>query len=466
MHKSHVAETTFGTVGQATYSTDLKRWEFVRDPGHDCQELRALGIDCLAIKSSFSPSEGSADHVHESRQRKLLSTRYPEATPAISLLLKEAKIGAHSISEQGVPKLGNLISLGRAVDVDNRKTKSAYQIFAVPDGEHGEDLKLYLAHFEYYGWKSDKRSWLAIPRIQNSDPGWWHGTGGPIQQVCFAPSTTGQSTLLAIRSAASIFVLKPLYRRTPVAQLKYPARGTSLLESCIDANKLLSVVCDSEPQGVFAHVSFNPWYKRQFAVIDSNGDWTIYEIKGKANSSKGYKALQIERKRLSNLGRRDDHPPLDSEDAKWAKIFWIKDVNIIVACNRLGLTIFDMKQRVVSTHDLKLRLGANDVILDVQQCSEINDLAIILTSSVISIVRIDRVVQPLKTSDPDRAEVHAEMLHTWKHDRDYCDKSLQICYTVDKDCKNLAFEQTVDVRANAIILQVLKSFCILRLNVY
>ena len=448
MHKSHAIETSYGTIGQALYSSDLKRWEFLRDPEHGCQELRALGIDCLAIGSSSSSSEGSTPHVHEPRQRKFLSIRYPEVTPAIPLLLEVAKSNIDSVSEQGTPEFGDLISLGRAVDVDNRKTKSAYRLLAVPDGDHGKDLKLYLTHVEQYGWRRDKRNWLAIPRIQNSEPGWWQGRSGPIQQVSFAPSIAGQSTLLAIRFPTSIFILKPLYRRKSIVQPIHFARDT--LGSCIDANQLLSVSYDAQPQGMFVHVSFNPWYKRQFVVIDSNGNWTIYEVKGKANSSRGYQALQIERNKLSKFRGRDNHSPLESEDKKWAKIFWIKDVNMVVASTRLGLMVFDMKQKLVSSHDLNLRLSANDIILDVQQCNDINDLVIVLTSFVISIVRIDRLSQPLKTSDPDCGEVRAEILHTWKHNRDSRDKSLQICHTIDNECENCPFNQIVEFRTDVV----------------
>ena len=448
MHNSYAAETSYGTVGQALYYTDLKRWEFIRNPACDYQELRAIGIEYLAIKPRSLSFEGSKANAHKSKQRKLLSLKYPEVIPAIPLLFDITKGDGDSIDRQGTARFGDLLSSGRAVDADNRKTKSSYRLFAVPDGDHGKDLKLYLVHVEYHSWRKDKRSWLAIPHIQNSEPGWWQGQSGPIEQVCFAPGIDQQSTLLAIRSSASIYILKPLYRRSPLAQSEHHAKAALYLESCIDANQLLYVGCDTEPQSVFIHVSFNPWYKRQFVVIDSSGYWTIYEIKGKANSSKGYQALRIERNKLSKFEGRDKYLSLELGDFEWAKVFWIKDVNMIIACSRLGLTVFDMKDRLVSIHDINLRLGANDVILDVQRCIEIDDLIVILTSFIISVVRIDRMIQHSKISDSDFTEIHPKILHSWRHNRDCRDKSLRFCYTIDNECKTITFDCITESRAD------------------
>ena len=437
MHKPHTAEISYGTIGQAFYNTDLSQWEFTRDL-NEFQKLRIFGIDGLAVASSRNAApEGSSTFVQKSQQRKLLSLRYPETIPAIPLLSEIAKeeIDAKYLLDLSALCYGDLISTGRATDFDNRKVKSAYKLFAFPDGKFNTDLRIHLAHTEYYCSARAEKAWLAIPRIQDVDPGWWRGKAGPIQQICFASSTDDQSDLLAIRSSRAISILKPLHRRSPIAQPAPPAKLSSFSESCIDANQLLSVSCDTKPWSVFVDVNFNPWHKRQFAAIDSNGNWTIYEIKGKAGSKRTFRALQMERDKLSKVEPCDWRPASGLEDDQWGKIFWIKDINMILACNRLDLALFDMEEGIISIHHIKVELAASEIILDVQKCIGIDDLVIVLTCSAISLIRVDRMANPEVSTQPGVSKVRSEILHTWRHNRDQSDKTLRLCHTVVNCCK-------------------------------
>ena len=437
MHKHHAPETSYGTLGQAVYDTDLKKWEFNRDP-NGFKKLRPVGIEGIAAashESTIHKRDGS--HVSDVQQKKLLSSRYPELIPAIPLLSRLAieEAIAEPVSNLDIVHNGDLVSLGRALDFDNRKVKSAYRLLAFPDENHNADLRIHLLRTDYYKFARAEKDWLAIPRTQEIEPGWWRSKGGPIQQTCFAPSTDEQSTLLAVRTPQSISVLKPLYRQRPVIRPGPSSRLSSVSESCIDANPLIIVSCDNEPGSVFVDVSFNPWYRRQVVVADSDGRWIIYEIKGKANSKKPFRASRVESNVLFKTDLFDCHPTFDSEDKGWGRVLWINDVNMILVCNRLDLAVFDMEDEISSTHHIRFELGKGDIILDVQKCIGIDDLLIILTSSIISLIRVNRKAQHKTSSHSGTSKAYIETIHTWRHNRDQADRSLRMCHAIDKCCK-------------------------------
>lgn len=90
---------------------------------------------------------------------------------------------------------------------------------------------------------------------------------------------------------------------------------------------------------VHAHVEFNPWYERQFAIIDESGKWRIWDIEGRQRRDLRMQTdLAVEEYTYGRISSTDD------ETGKgWGRIVWGGDLNTIMACDRKRAGLFDIR---------------------------------------------------------------------------------------------------------------------------
>lgn len=133
---------------------------------------------------------------------------------------------------------------------------------------------------------------------------------------------------LAVRTVGGTTVLRQTRLRSPPVGQSQPFAAKRLV--------------DVEAGGsVHAHVEFNPWYERQFAIIDESGKWRIWDIEGRqARDSRMRRDLALEGYASGHIST-----PGDETGKGWGRIMWGGDLNTIMACDRKRAGLFDIRVR-------------------------------------------------------------------------------------------------------------------------
>lgn len=179
---------------------------------------------------------------------------------------------------------------------------------------------------------------LLVPRIiePKLPPAYRFTT--PIRQVCFGGDPYRHDPInarVAVRTAGftKIFRLK---------RTRYPPPGH---KSCLLLQPLVTVVPDrSGGANEHAHVAFNPFYGKNFAVIDMKGNWKSWDINGNYipyQSNGGIRAV------LSASGSLTDEGDDDVKGDGWGRIAWGAESTSMYACDRHRAGLFDIRVGVL-----------------------------------------------------------------------------------------------------------------------
>jgi RNA polymerase I-specific transcription initiation factor RRN6 len=194
--------------------------------------------------------------------------------------------------------------------------------------------------------------------------------------------------------------------------------GGSDLQSRVDTNLLVTINIIDTGNAPHSDVSFNPWYEKQFAIIDDCGHWRVWDMQGRKYNRPNEIAhgfvVQPEGKSNIKMTQIVDG---------WAKILWATDTNALIACTRKSLSSWNLKSGNVRRVSRELDLEKNtNWILDVRRSSSSRNHILVLTSSQIFCLEVE-------AAKDYAGRGHAPTLKvvlSWRHSRDHEDTSLTI----------------------------------------
>ena len=434
----------YGHLGDTVYDSENREWYFTRSPGISETSITSLadGITdmtciarCLEPLGQFSTTlqsplllpplsdlRSAADH---QKNIKGLADSLPELAPSVHLLPSLTQASENIIVNTSThdPVISELFTLGKAADIENQRSGArTVDIAAVAGGPSGGAVRLVRLTKERPRWEGYTTVHLASQTLAGGDQGWWVGGGGQILQLRFSENWGAPSTWLAVRQSTTITILRPLLRRTPVAAHiagrddrltgKYPP-------SRLDANPMLDLhmsVTGGEP---YADVTFNPFYERQFGVIDREGRWWIQNIEGQRRRRNTWSVIPGPNGDL----RKSDVEPTATWDG-WGMILWAGTANTILVANRKILRIYNVKKnpRRLSDPDIGL-VGNSDWILDIKRRPSDYSHVFVLTSSSLFWLHFQSDEED-DEHEPERKV--GKVLLSWRHSRDHEDISMQI----------------------------------------
>lgn len=320
---------------------------------------------------------------------------------------------------------GNLFAVGSAFDADHMSGSRAVRILALPSGKAGNVLRLIRPGVEVLGWKKGDGVRISLMDPSLSAEGFWMESSGPIRQIV-PSSEDGSSNWFAIRQDAAITFFRPIIGKvmTPAAVPKeysniYPP-------SRIIPNPVAVLRADYSNANAYVDVSFNPWFTRQFGVIDDQGCWTLWIIEGRKSRRSG---LEI---RSVNTGKLYDNI-LDAKLNSWHRIMWVANVDTIIVCGRRHVAVFDVKSKSTLLTDLAPAIlgSRSDQILDVKRSvTNPNHMFILTTSRVFWIG-----VKPLTEENEPSSSHGAHIYLSCRHYRDTSSESLKIVVSGDDEGK-------------------------------
>lgn len=347
----------FGQVGQGTYDPEQHDWYWERPTISNCG-IQATDVFWPCLPPTL-PRFSSAPAPSKKVQQRNLTRRFPELIPAKSAIHEFEMMSPDGATEQ--KSFGHcLMGIGKARDVDRRGVNAAEMcnIVAVASGKAGEVLRLIRPHVKKLGWPNH-----AGIHIEVMDPSkpidecYWAETGGSIQQIKFALEKdgtsnwlAGSSASLAVRQPNCTTIFRPIRRREQVPAIvpknftfKYPA-------SRLTSNPIFSLPASKTGGFQHADVAFNPFYVKQFGIVDQAGFWSIWDMEGQ-EGQRTFKVEQTKHGRIYDHAEVVENQPQDQSENKyfaknddgWGRILWVGDVNTLVVCNRCYLAMFNIK---------------------------------------------------------------------------------------------------------------------------
>lgn len=275
------------------------------------------------------------------------------------------------------------------MDVERQPGYRTEPVIAIPHGEAGHVLRLIRPGIERHGWGSKNSVIVSLLGAKPLDCGHWVGTGGTIHQISFAEDGNVASTWLAVRQAFETTIFRPMYYSIPQPAVVPVGYGQMYPPSRLSTNPVAVLTAERTGSNRHVDIAFNPYYTRQFAVVDDTGSWSIWDIEGRVRQQS---TLELIPGKSGHIYDDYLHDPslndLNSADG-WHKFLWAGNVSTIVVCNRRHIAIFDIKSSPFRLNGTEiLPPSSTDWIRDVKRSPQNVSHLFVLTSSRIFWVEV------------------------------------------------------------------------------
>lgn len=361
----------YGHFGNATYQADERNWQFEKVPDLP-RILHPIGDPEIAVP--FSRFSLLADDTDRSTEQP--NIRYDRETtdlvklvpalqpPARSLQpLLHASEAVEGASHRHDPLQGTLLSLGRIFDASIRRST---QVAAFVSGPTGSDLRVVQVQLQKQGWDDSRDVWLEVPVLSGEEATWKSG-GAPIQQVQFAQPLEGGENLLAVRTTSRVLILKPVLRKAGPNRLHLKP----LFEVSTTGN-------GGEP---YADVAFNPWFPRQFAIVDQAACWRVWEFRSRESSDAS----------CVHTSSTDEESTTKSDlNDGWARLTWICSPSVMLVATRRAVTLHDITATPSKLQDVDVGIsGTSGWVLDVLGISSSPTRTLVLTTTHVHVMSVE-----------------------------------------------------------------------------
>ena len=389
------------------------------------RRLKPVGQPIIAL-------EGSAKILVETpwnasdRSRTItdLTQEHPELAPAAFLLsdLARTSEAVTEVTAGHDPTVSEVLAFGEAVDISiGRGRPRKIPIVALTAGAAGELVKLVRLVPAKMVWDDGGDAHLDCTTARGGEAGFWMGNGSRIQQLVFAEAEGKPSHWLAVRYHGAISILRPLL--LPDTDITASHDAGTLPVSRLDANHTLTL---AEQNGVpFSDLCFNPWNNQQFATIDQEGCWTIWNIEMSVNpKEKGHgTVIQRSQGHIRNGHKEGPASSFPTADG-WHRVLWVGVKDSIAVASRRSLTVFDIGNPLKMLYVIDIDQGKEgDWLLDLKQCSLDASSLFVATSSRILWIRVPSVGDYYNSNE---LKPGASILLSWDHSRDREDISLRL----------------------------------------
>ena len=355
----------------------------------------------------------------------------PELAPAASLLGPRSQVSEalESLTTEYDDLSSDLLALGTAVDYNLAK-KTPVRIIASVSGVARHLVRLALLQTSFYTWDRYPNLQTGLSVVDTEELAWYSSACTPVHQLCFSGGETSGG-FLAVRSLHGTAILRPSWRSRDVFP-KSALSNESLKvaykprPSLIDPNFILQITLERTAGAFHVHVSFNPWYKRQLALIDSTGCVRTFVLEGPFEKFpwklKEGPSVQLE---LPADPQTDDREHSDRRLDSWGFVSWASDETTIVASTRRALQVYLLEDTAITSLKIPNLIGGreSDWILDVARSPVNPSHFFVLTSSRVVWVHIYADAERKARAEHDMC---AWVLSSFCHYRNGQDKSMRL----------------------------------------
>ncbi|KAJ5772824.1 hypothetical protein N7457_007720 [Penicillium paradoxum] len=416
----------YGHVGRAVYLPEEQAWTFTRSFNRP-PSILYTGVTKTTISSPF-PTTGaqSIPRVPEKDLGKLIASAHPDLAASWSSVREEPlSRTVTTTTDQYDPEISALFDLGYAVDQRRHDKKLRSVPIAVNvTGECRNIISFRTLEEETLELTYPEKLAFRAPSIDNTEVTQWSKYGAPILQVHFARPIEEKPVFMAARLPTTTIVFRPLYHWEPVP-MRFSTNtpmGSSmpLRNSRLDANPIVEISLSQTGGFSHADVTFNPWYQRQFAIVDTKGNWGVWEITGRQRLKLATWSVGIVKSgSLPSQDPKRNHnsPRLDG----WASVEWVHNVGLIVVSNRHSVMIYAFTDDDVPPRMVELGMAKeSEWVLSVQRNPRNSSQFFVLTTARILWYDLGALPSEDDTSLSLRPRV------SWRHFRDPGDTTLRL----------------------------------------
>ncbi|KKZ68672.1 hypothetical protein EMCG_05707 [[Emmonsia] crescens] len=379
--------------------------------------------------SVWNKIQNSGGQLSNKSEDALLKVR-PELAPGLGLFRR------HEASSRAItaavtkfdPQISNRLAIGNAVNLDRRSggDDSTVPIAVLACDDSAASIQLLGLEDEGVAWPPDSDSLVEVPTLRAHEKALWMGTAAPVQQICFAETVDEKSTWLAVRFLQSTTIFHPQWNKRPLsAHDDIDSMREGWEDSRLDANSILDISISSTGGFPHADVTFNPWYQQQIAIVDCQGNWSVWDI-GKQRQSTYWRADRGPSGRLDpkETPHRDEPTKRDHYDG-WAAISWVGNVHKVLVCDRRNIALYRIDTDPVQRHAVDVDIQReSEWILDIKRSQSNLSNIFVLTTTQIFWLHVNFDDFPSSSQRGDNQEI--TVLLSWRHFRDPEDTSLQL----------------------------------------
>ncbi|KAG0152754.1 hypothetical protein PDIDSM_2559 [Penicillium digitatum] len=389
--------------------------------------LGYTGVTKTTIPSPFRPPKARPiPRVPEKNPRKVITNAHPDLAASWSSIRAEPLSKAvTTITEKYDPEISELFDIGYAVDQRRHdKRLRSVPIAVAVTGESRNVVSFRTLEEEILELSSPQKLAFRAPSISHIEMSEWSNCGAPVRQVHFARPLEEKPLFMAARLATMTTIFRPLYHWDPVP-MHFPedtmlGSTAPLKNSRLDANPIAQVLVSRTGGFSHADVTFNPWYQRQFAIVDTRGKWSVWEITGRQRLQQSTWAVELVK--TGSLPLRDYKgkqgcPRVDG----WASIEWIHNVGSVVVSNRRSAIIYAFTDNQIPPRTVELGMAKqSEWVLDVQRNPRKPSQFCVLTTTRISWFDVGA----LPSEDDTSLSLYPQV--SWRHFRDPEDTTLRL----------------------------------------
>jgi RNA polymerase I-specific transcription initiation factor RRN6 len=395
----------YGHFGNAFYQSEERTWQFERIPDQP-RVLELVEGSEVAVPSHLLPPSVPAKiapsgpaHVLRDKQIAELVNLVPALQPGSSLLrpLLGASEAIEDATHQHDPLKGQLLSFGRVFDESIRRST---QLVAFAAGSTGSDVRVAQVQMQKQGWDDSRDVWLEVPVVIGEETT-LRSEGSPVQQICFVQPLESGENLLAIRTNSRVSIFKPTLREAGPMRLQL---------------RLLFERSTGQNEGVpHADAAFNPWFPRQFAMVDQRAQWRVWEFRSRESSD----ATCICSSQVDEENSAKTHL-----DDGWARLLWVCNPNTVIVAKRHSVTLYDINSSAAKLQDIDVKVSdVSSWVVDIATAPTNPAQLLVLTTTHLYLFHVEERV----------GEVRAKLSMRIRHFRSPEDITLRLTLFRDED---------------------------------
>lgn len=447
VHVHEMKALSYGHLGTASYDPLTREWSFLRRNPRQLHFTKGEKYADQHIWSSFELVKESTRNVsttasndqsqseQQVRSGTGLQNLFLKSIPDAAVVLGDLPSSSYSSNlrpdtSAPVQPSSGILALGNARPLPKSGTRSN-PVLASPVGPGKETLRL--LSFDTCDVEipndSGSQDLCTVAGITKRNIGYWRNSADAIIHVSSANTTRGTLFLVVKRSGTTILRCQSDDDSHNLSSRRrdWTLTNTSILTS-FDPLPVVTIPFTRTGGQSQVHAAFNPRDQRLVAIVDTRGQWSIWEVTGtRAKSARiSYRVHLKGSSRLPKTEKRLTFPKAAMLGRGWHRLCWVKSddgsADHILVCNRRNAAIFD--QSGMFANHLDMRLGPpsdRNLILDIRNGNRQQRHIFVLTTSRLM------VFGPTKADSKERDQGQMlQLVCSWNTFRDRKDITLRM----------------------------------------
>ena len=428
----------YGHAGEAQYNVDSHEWLFTRRLGHT-RRLQLFEGPTVTSKSNLAPGifdTPRSAHARNHSIRELTST-FPEVAAAVKYIPLQVRNSEHveQLYDLHDPLESELLAFGHATEIDDSFShRKTVPVAAIPGGPSKDNLIIVRLNRETFEWQGHEHLRLSSNTLRRGERLIWQSGQGPIRQLRFSPATLSERAWLAVRFNSQTILLQLVFsRNNGLAGLETPFPLSTVHHRTSQSVLKQSVILPIDLTGGSSHsdITFNPFTAHEFAVLDQQGSWSIWNLDRQRQKSVGWTLRRIVGGHHDGIYNNGENATDTLEDG-WGRINWVGDSKTIYVVSRTSLALYSLLDgiRRLSAPSL-IAAGNAEFILDAKEDPSDTSRFYVITSTQVFCFEVGSHTDPVS----EELLVRARVIISWRHFRSIQDISLKLSLCSTTQCE-------------------------------